>query len=257
MLAYTWLVRLASCALFLSNELSQLLCVGPGNYFRSIWNRLDLAAFGLELVAAGSWLARASDETAVRGLLAVAALLLLVKTMYFARGFPQWGPLVRMLITILDDMTSFFLILLVFVASFGTAFAIYNADLHLLQPATTSSGGSGGGGGGGGDDDYDDYERENDDGAGDYYEGLASGTGEEEGSGSSWAVLEAVLFVVDLAVFGEKTSYLPPDREKVHLHLPPRSVNTALFVCLMVIVNIILLNLLIAIMADSCESSIH
>jgi hypothetical protein len=71
-------------------------------------NYLDISSFGLEVVATGAWFAR-GDENTVRGLLATAILLLFMKTMYFARGFPMWGPLVRMLVNIVDDMRPFVL----------------------------------------------------------------------------------------------------------------------------------------------------
>jgi len=69
---------------------------------------LDISSFGLEVIATGAWFAR-GDEGAVRGLLATAIMLLFMKTMYFARGFPLWGPLVRMLVNIVDDMRPFVL----------------------------------------------------------------------------------------------------------------------------------------------------
>ena len=52
--------------------------LGAGAYFASTWNAVDALGFGLELAGSLAWLARA-DPAAVRGLLAVAALLLIVK----------------------------------------------------------------------------------------------------------------------------------------------------------------------------------
>ncbi len=80
---------------------------------------------------------------------------------------------------------------------------------------------------------------------------LAHGTDGEMGS---WAILEAYLFVLYIAVFGEKSGYTATgggSSEKVPLRLPTNVMNDFLYVTMMVIVNIILLNLLIAIMANS------
>lgn len=79
----------------MGNEFNQFINTGASVYLRDVWNFLDVLGFGMELVAAFAWIARSRDEHAVRGLLAVASLILLAKTLYFARGFPQWGPLVR------------------------------------------------------------------------------------------------------------------------------------------------------------------
>ena len=194
------------CGMFLFNELNQLIHDGL-SYFGKIWNYVDMFGFGLEMVAAVCWLARA-DEYTVRGLLALGTLLLFIKILYFARGFYQWGPLVRMLVTIIDDMRPFVLILVIFVSSFAVALLIFNA-----------------------------HEQVDDSGV--------------EAANEGRLLVNAMLFVVASAVFGDKTGYTPADSEATDLVLPTRTMNTFLFSFLMVIVNIILLNLLIAIMADS------
>ena len=108
----------------------------------------------------GSWLAR-SNESIIRGLLAISALLLLIKTLYFARGFTSWGPLVRMVVTITEDMQPFLLIVLVFVSSFGIAFVIYNADTTQDHRRSRNESGNGDSGAGG-DQDYDDDDYDED-----------------------------------------------------------------------------------------------
>ena len=211
-------VVIGCCGVFLFNELAQLIVEGPVAYFNSIWNYVDVFGFGLQLVASGSWLAR-GDEYSTRALLSIGSLLLFFKILYFARGFPQWGPLVRMLVTIVEDMRSFLLILMVFVVSFAVAFVVFNASEQIASSK------------------FDDVVADDDDGG---------GIGAEGG-----LLVDAMLFVMSSAVFGDKTGYTPADSSATDLVLPTRTMNTFLFSLLMVIVNIILLNLLIAIMADS------
>lgn len=114
-----------------------------------------------------------------------------------------------MLITIVDDMRSFILVLLIFVLSFAVAFVIYNAD--ITQSVTDDVGGV---------------------------------------SDENSSILDAIVFVLNLAVFGQSSGYSLKS-EQGEYQPPKRTLNTFLFVFLMVTVNIILLNLLIAIMADS------
>lgn len=93
-------------------------------------NYLDISSFGLEVVATGAWFAR-GGENAVRGLLATSILLLFMKTMYFARGFPLWGPLVRMLVNIVDDMRPFVLSKLLF-----KLFLTSYTNMHAFRGST-------------------------------------------------------------------------------------------------------------------------
>ena len=104
--------------------------------------------------------------------------------------------------------------MLIFVSSFAISIVIYNADIKLSL--------------------YDNLHEDDD------------SMGSDTRSGQ--VLLDTVFFVVCTAVFGDKTYYSPGMGTVV---MPTRTMNTFLYMFLMIIVNIILLNLLIAIMADS------
>ena len=70
---------------FLLVELQQLATEGLA-YFSSLWNYLDVAAFGLQFTAQILWVGvRQSAATTVRTMLAISTLLMIWKTMYYTR----------------------------------------------------------------------------------------------------------------------------------------------------------------------------
>ena len=129
---------LSSNMYFLFAELAQLneaiatdgsLVSGLGHYFSSIWNYLDVLGFGFQVIAQALWVCNMQGlhvANATRLCLAIACMLLATKTMYFARGYERWGPMVRMIIEIISDMGPFIVIVLWFLGSFSIALLLIN-----------------------------------------------------------------------------------------------------------------------------------
>ena len=69
----------------------------------------------------------------MRTLLAVAVVFLMIKILYFARGFGKLGPLVRMIIQIAQDIVYFLLILMLFVLGFAVGFKILTPEKRSFE----------------------------------------------------------------------------------------------------------------------------
>ena len=196
---------------FLLVELQQLAIEGMG-YFSSLWNYLDVAAFGLQFLAQILWVSvRNSSGTAVRGMLAISCLLMVWKTMYYARGFPLLGPLVRMIVEIMADMRPFLLILLIFLASFAIALLIINPEPGAAVYA------------------WKEESCQHDD---------------DTGDNDCQLFPEFLQFVSTVALFGAGDGFF---REGVD----PTRLNQIFLLVLQIIVQIVLLNLIIAVMGNT------
>mmetsp|Transcript_26581 Transcript_26581/g.71263 ORF Transcript_26581/g.71263 Transcript_26581/m.71263 type:complete len:496 (+) Transcript_26581:1895-3382(+) len=225
-------VVLFSCTCLFTIEVMQVGQEGVLTYFSSLWNYIDLASFGLQIVGDICWLSHAAwdDEklwrTTTRSLLAFSVLLMTIKTMYFARGFSQWGPLVRMFFQIIFDLQAFLMILLVVFFGFAAAFAIMNIEADEML----------------------------DDEAGGYNDARGGGNGAE--LPRSFIVIQTLMHygfaVVDSGLYGgtELGETFYSDAFNRILGQGGWQ-NTVLYEALMVIVQIVLLNLLIAIMGQS------
>lgn len=121
-----------------------------------------------------------------------------------------------MLVTIIQDIQAFMLIVVILIFGFAVAFVVNNADTVQKTKGTTAVGNPKG-----------------------YKNKLGP-----------YALVDSSHFILDVAVFNTPNAYL--DNSSLNPFQPPSTMlNTVLYISVMITVNIILLNLLIAIMANS------
>ena len=106
---------------FLILEMRQLLLDGARTYFRGAGNYVDISALFSQLYVIFLYLAK-SDY--FQALAAWSVLLSFCKVLNFMRGFPSFGPLVRMITKIIKDVQNFFIVLGVMLVGFAMAFSV-------------------------------------------------------------------------------------------------------------------------------------
>lgn len=122
-----WPVCTFDSFLMFCQECKEIWREGVLLYCSSVWNILDFSTFSVQLAADFLFVFHENEEL-VRTLLAVSMLMLFSRTMYFARGFTLWGPLVRMITQICSDIRPFLIVLIIFLCGFTSAFHILNSE---------------------------------------------------------------------------------------------------------------------------------
>jgi len=107
---------------FLSNEARQFIG-SPAEYFTSFWNYLDiLPPIGIYVSFALIFMNLPNYEITERSIQAVTTFFMWFKLLYFMRIFKNTGYLIRMIVNVIVDMKSFFLVLIIGIVAFGDSF---------------------------------------------------------------------------------------------------------------------------------------
>ncbi|KAH8072910.1 Rab guanyl-nucleotide exchange factor [Aureococcus anophagefferens] len=117
-------VVLLTCFL-LGLEVRQMLLEGSQNYFagHAVWKALDLACLSLQLLVDGL-LAMEVGGWLLAFFACVNVLFFNWRIISFARGFENWGPLVRMIVKIVWEVRFFSAVVALMLVGFWLAFAI-------------------------------------------------------------------------------------------------------------------------------------
>jgi hypothetical protein len=107
---------------FLRNETRQMIDDGP-DYLTSIWNYIDIITPTTVLTVLGinSLNIVIGDETE-RILQAIGVFFMWFKFLYFFRIFKKYGYLIRLIITVISDMSTFLVVLFFTLVAFGDTF---------------------------------------------------------------------------------------------------------------------------------------
>jgi len=95
------------------------------SYFGSIENIIDLTAFVLQAIVCICFLARARGTQSIA---AIAVVLQFFKILFYARGWDDWGPLVRIVDRTYISMIPFLGVMIIIVFGFAMAFKILQVD---------------------------------------------------------------------------------------------------------------------------------
>jgi WD40 repeat protein len=231
--------------MFLTNELDQIRELGLKAYTASIWNWIDTIGFGLALAGQVMWVfAREGVKfpNSTRMCLGLSCLLMAWKMLYFLRATDQGGNLVRIVISIMDDMKPYIILLFCFVLAFAMALLIINVEAQpyiLIYNAYTSNWCN------------EPAFSDDDDMAFDPNmfitdDQLKMCSCPPEGCTTLFLLFEYVQFVVTAAVYGSSDLFVGMGT------LPTRS-NQVIYNLSLVTIQIILLNLVIAVMGGTYE----
>ena len=110
---------------FISNEIRQIFREGL-DYVLSVWNYIDLIGPAGVVFTCVLAILEYRGNTVKIELMAIVqsitTLFMWMKLLYFMRIFRHTGYLIRMLIEVLGDMSTFLLVLLITLTAFGDAF---------------------------------------------------------------------------------------------------------------------------------------
>ena len=119
------IVLLIFSAYFLSNEIRQIYREGL-DYILSVWNYIDIIGpAGVVFTCILALLQYRGHEIQIEltaCVQSITTLFMWIKVLYFMRIFRHTGYLIRMLIEVLSDMSTFLLVLLITLTAFGDAF---------------------------------------------------------------------------------------------------------------------------------------
>ena len=113
---------------FLQNEVLQLIADGM-NYLKSPWNYIDIIPPCMNIAVITTNIANeyiALEATTLHVILAVACFFMWMKLLYFLRIFESTGYLISMIIEVISDMKTFFLILAITIVAFGDSMLLVN-----------------------------------------------------------------------------------------------------------------------------------
>mmetsp|Transcript_12739 Transcript_12739/g.37927 ORF Transcript_12739/g.37927 Transcript_12739/m.37927 type:complete len:2278 (-) Transcript_12739:673-7506(-) len=105
-------------SIFFFIELRQLLVDGSDEYFNDSFKYLDLVTFAMQIIVDALFVTRSHF---MRPACAFNILLFFFKILTFTRGFDTWGPLVRMIMKVLQEVREFIVVIMISIAGFGMA----------------------------------------------------------------------------------------------------------------------------------------
>lgn len=95
-----------------------------GHLFWNAWNILDLLVFVLTFTATAYRIRYLADSTSSTSLLAVAIVVIWIRSLYFLQAFKKTGPLISMILHVTCTIIPFLGILLMVLTGFAAAFFI-------------------------------------------------------------------------------------------------------------------------------------
>jgi hypothetical protein len=106
-------------------ELRHLLFDGSLEYFNDSFKYLDLVTFAMQIIVDALFVTRSHF---MRPACAFNILLFFFKILTFTRGFDTWGPLVRMIMKVLQEVREFIVVIMISIAGFGMAINVALGD---------------------------------------------------------------------------------------------------------------------------------
>lgn len=106
-------------------ELRHLVFDGSTEYFNDSFKYLDLLTFAMQIIVDALFVTRSHF---MRPACAFNILLFFFKILTFTRGFDTWGPLVRMIMKVLQEVREFIVVIMISIAGFGMAINVALGD---------------------------------------------------------------------------------------------------------------------------------
>ena len=118
---------------FFCIESRQLFLAGPGKYFSSGWNYLDIIPL-VFIMMSMQFEKLDLDQTFERPLNAIACFFMWIKFLYFWRIFRQTSKFISMIVAIVGDLKDFLVVFFVTLTAFGNSMYIMSNNNPTINP---------------------------------------------------------------------------------------------------------------------------